>query len=83
MVGAGILDGDYVIAHHQPTAGHGDIVVACIGDEAVVKRLRQRHGEWWLEPENPTYEALSFTGNAVTIQGKVIALHRWIDKTGA
>ena len=37
MVDAGILPGDYVIVQKQETARAGEIVVACLGDEATVK----------------------------------------------
>ena len=39
MVGAHILDGDYVLVQPQQTARDGEIVVALIGDEATVKRF--------------------------------------------
>ena len=38
MINAGILDGDYVVAHKTPVAENGDIVVALLEDEATVKR---------------------------------------------
>ena len=40
MVGAAILDGDMVVVRPQSSADDGQIVVARIGDEATVKRLR-------------------------------------------
>ena len=55
MIGAGILDGDKVIVRPQPTAQHGQIVVALIGDEATVKRLFRKDGQLWLMPENDAY----------------------------
>ncbi len=55
MVGAGILDGDKVIVRPQQSADDGQIVVARIGDEATVKRLRRRNGQVWLLPENDAY----------------------------
>ena len=58
MINAGILDGDKVVVRPQPTAEDGQIVVARIGDEATVKRLRRRDGEIWLLPENPDYEPI-------------------------
>jgi repressor LexA len=38
MIGAGIMDGDYVLARRQNTAEAGDIVVFIVGDEITVKR---------------------------------------------
>ena len=61
MVGAGILDGDKVVVRPQQTADDGQIVVARIGDEATVKRLRRRNGEIWLMPENDNYEPIDGT----------------------
>lgn len=75
MVGAGILDGDYVVARQQHIAESGDIVVALIENEATVKRLRRRGKTWQLEPENPHYAPISIT-EPLTIQGKVIAVYR-------
>ena len=55
MVGAGILSGDKVVVRPQQTASDGQIVVALLGDEATVKRLRRRNGQVWLMPENENY----------------------------
>ena len=61
MLGAGILSGDKVVVRPQQTADDGQIVVARIGDEATVKRLRRRHGEIWLMPENDAYSPIDGT----------------------
>ena len=61
MLGAGILPGDKVVVRPQATADDGQIVVARIGDEATVKRLRRRHGEIWLLPENENYPPIDGT----------------------
>ena len=61
MIGAGILDGDKVVVRPQPTAYDGQIVVARIGDEATVKRLRRRDGQVWLMPENDNYAPIDGT----------------------
>jgi repressor LexA len=58
MINAGILSGDKVVVRPQPTADDGQIVVARIGDEATVKRLRRRNGQIWLMPENDAYEPI-------------------------
>jgi repressor LexA len=75
MTGAGILDGDYVIARQQSTADDGDIVVALIGEEATVKRLRRRRGAWHLDPEHPDFEPIPVT-EPTMIQGKVVSVYR-------
>ena len=51
MINAGILSGDKVVVRPQQTAEDGQIVVAMIGDEATVKRLRRRKGQIWLMPD--------------------------------
>ena len=55
MINAAILSGDLVVVRPQQTANDGQIVVARIGDEATVKRLRRRSGQVWLMPENDSY----------------------------
>jgi repressor LexA len=76
MVGAGILDGDYVIVRKQQAAANGEIVVAMIDDEATVKRLFRADGRVRLEPDNPAYEPI--VSDCVAILGKVIGLVRKI-----
>mgnify|MGYP002514878885 CR=1 FL=1 len=58
MINAGILPGDTVIVRPQSSADDGQIVVARIGDEATVKRLRRKNGRVWLLPENDAYEPI-------------------------
>ena len=55
MINAAILSGDLVVVRPQQSADDGQIVVARIGDEATVKRLRRRSGQVWLMPENDNY----------------------------
>ena len=74
MINAGILSGDKVVVRPQPTAADGQIVVARIGDEATVKRLRRRKGEIWLMPENDNYEPID--GTDAQIVGLVKAVVR-------
>ena len=52
---AGILDGDLLAVHRSAEARDGQIVVARLGDEVTVKRLRRRGGRILLLPENPDY----------------------------
>ena len=61
MINAGILSGDKVVVRPQSTAEDGQIVVARIGDEATVKRLRRRNGQIWLMPENDNYSPIDGT----------------------
>ena len=74
MINAGILSGDKVVVRPQQTANDGQIVVARIGDEATVKRLRRRNGQVWLLPENDAYEPID--GTEAEIIGLVKAVYR-------
>jgi repressor LexA len=76
MIGAGILEGDYVIVKRQPSADQGDIVVALIGDDATVKRFYKANDHVRLQPENPTMEPI--IAKDVSIVGKVVGLFREI-----
>ena len=74
MINAGIMSGDKVVVRPQQTANDGQIVVARIGDEATVKRLRRRNGQVWLLPENDAYEPID--GTEAEIIGLVKAVYR-------
>jgi repressor LexA len=77
MIEAGILDGDYVIVKHQPTANNGDIVVAMTEeDEATCKRFFKEKDYIRLQPENSTMEPIILRN--VSILGKVIGVYRHI-----
>lgn len=76
MVGAGILDGDYVVVRRQPDAVDGEIVAALVeGEEATVKRLRRRNGRVELWAENPDYPLMVFD-SGVELIGKVVSVLR-------
>ena len=74
MINAGILSGDMVVVRPQQTADDGQIVVARIGDEATVKRLRLQDGQVWLMPENDAYSPIN--GNEAELIGLVKAVVR-------
>ncbi|MBR4290943.1 MAG: transcriptional repressor LexA [Oscillospiraceae bacterium] len=74
MVGAAILSGDLVVVRPQQSADDGQIVVARIGDEATVKRLRRRDGQVWLMPENDNYAPID--GSEAELIGVVKAVMR-------
>jgi repressor LexA len=79
MSGAGILDGDVVIVRRQPTAASGDIVVALVGDEATVKRLRLRGERAELHPENPAFETIMPAAHELILLGKVVEVRRFLE----
>ncbi len=74
MINAGILNGDMVVVRPQASADDGQIVVARIGEEATVKRLRRRDGEVWLMPENDAYSPID--GSEAELIGLVKAVVR-------
>lgn len=76
MVGAGILDGDVVIVRRQRTANSGEIVVALVGDEATVKRLKFHAKRVELHPENPAYDPIIPDPKELLLLGKVIEVRR-------
>ncbi len=58
MRDAGILDGDWLVVHRTSEARSGQIVVARIGDDVTVKRLRMRGHKAELIPANPNFQTL-------------------------
>jgi len=58
MRDAGILDGDLLAVHRTREARSGQIVVARLGSEVTVKRLRRRGAQVELLPENPEFEPI-------------------------
>ena len=79
MSGAGIFDGDLVIARQENTAEHGDIVVALVDGAATVKRLYKKNGKIRLLPENPAYAPIDILSENSIIQGKVVAVQRYYE----
>jgi DNA polymerase V len=61
MEGAGIFDGDLLVVDRAVAAVDGHIILARIGDEMCVKRLRVVDGKYWLYSENPKYPPIEIT----------------------
>jgi repressor LexA len=78
MIEEGILEGDYVIVRQQATAEPGEIIVALLGEEATVKRLRQHGKQLVLEAANAAYAPIPLTPNspAPRILGTVVGVYR-------
>jgi repressor LexA len=75
MVDASIFDGDCLVVRQQDDAVNGDIVIALLGEEGVVKTFRRTENHIWLMPENSSYDPI--LGDGCQIKGKVVAtLHR-------
>src|SRR6476659_7479246 len=56
----GILDGDWLVVHRTAEAKNGELVVARVGEEVTVKRLKVRGHKAELIPANPDFETLHF-----------------------
>ncbi len=61
MQGIGIFDGDLLAVHSTPVAENGQVVVARIGDEVTVKRLKKTRSRYivLLLAENTDYGPIS------------------------
>lgn len=77
MINAGILNGDKVLVHSQPTASNGDIVVALLEDSATVKRFFKENDHIRLQPENDTMDPILVDSDDVSILGKVYGVFRF------
>jgi repressor LexA len=58
MRDAGIMDGDLLAVQKASDAKNGQIVVARLGDDVTVKRLRRKQGTIELHPENPDFQTI-------------------------
>jgi repressor LexA len=58
MRDAGILDGDLLAVQKAKDAKNGQIVVARLGDDVTVKRLRRTSKGIELIPENPDFQTI-------------------------
>jgi len=77
MLEAGILDGDYVVIEQRDSARNGEIVVALVNSEEVtLKRIEQQPGRVILHPANAAMEPMTYSPDAVQIQGVLRGLLR-------
>ena len=77
MRDAGILDGDMLAVKSSPTAQNGQIVVARIGDEVTVKRLKTHADHIELLPANPEFAPIRVDANQpFAIEGLAVGLLR-------
>lgn len=61
MIGAGILENDYVVVRQQEQATAGQVVVALLDDEATVKYYQPRRTSVELVAANPAYDPIVVT----------------------
>jgi len=78
MRDAGILDGDWLAVHKQASAHSGQVVVARLGDEVTVKRLKLRGHRAELIAENPDYKPIvvDLRQGALAIEGIAVGVIR-------
>ena len=77
MRDAGIMDGDLLAVKATKNVRNGQIVVARLGDEVTVKRLRQLADHIELLPENPDYQTIVVhPDDAFDIEGLAVGLIR-------
>ena len=78
MRDAGILEGDLLAVHRTSEAQSGQVVVARIGDEVTVKRLKRRGNSVQLLPENPDFKPieLDLRSDEMTIEGIAVGVIR-------
>jgi repressor LexA len=77
MRDAGILDGDLLAVQKAKDAKNGQIVVARLGDDVTVKRLRRTSKGIELIPENPDFETIHVPPEAdFELEGIAVGLIR-------
>ena len=77
MRDAGIMDGDLLAVQATRDVRNGQIVVARIGDDVTVKRLRRIGDRVELLPENPDYSTIVVEpGEPFDIEGLAVGLIR-------
>ena len=77
MRDAGILDGDLLAVQAAQEARNGQIIVARLGDDVTVKRLRRTAHAIELLPENPDYPVIVVQPEeAFAIEGLAVGLIR-------
>jgi len=74
MRDAGIMDGDLLAVQRAKEAKNGQIVVARIGDDVTVKRLRRTRTAIELIPENPDFETIVVPFGTVDFELEGIAV---------
>jgi repressor LexA len=74
MRDAGILDGDLLAVQKAKDAKNGQIVVARLGDDVTVKRLRRTKAGIELLPENPDYAPIVVPPGATDFELEGIAV---------
>jgi repressor LexA len=78
MKDEGILDGDWLVVHRTAQAKNGQIVVARVGDDVTVKRLKLRGNKAELIPANSEFKTLQLdlSRETLAIEGVAVGVIR-------
>ena len=77
MRDAGIMDGDLLAVQSARDARNGQIVVARLGDDVMVKRFHRHKNQIELHAENPDYPTIVVQpGDPFEIEGRAVGLIR-------
>ncbi len=77
MKDAGIVDGDLLAVHRTAEARSGQVVVARLGEEVTVKRLKRRGRDVVLVAENPDFAPIAVDpAKGFAIEGIAVGLIR-------
>jgi repressor LexA len=78
MRDAGILDGDLLAVHRTTEARSGQVVVARLGNEVTVKRLKRQGTQVLLVAENPDFDPIQvdLKRDAFAIEGIAVGIIR-------
>lgn len=78
MIDAGIADGDLLVVHRTQEARDGQIVIARLGEEVTVKRLKRHPGRIELVAENPDFQPIAVDPERIdfAIEGIAVGLIR-------
>jgi SOS-response transcriptional repressor LexA len=71
-----LRQGEYVAVQRQHTAEDGDIVIARVGSDLVLKRLRRSPHGVMLQSDNPAYAAIPTSDGELEIEGVVMCSWR-------
>lgn len=77
-----ILAGDLLVVRRQPRSEPGDVVVALVGGEATVKRLRLVRGRVELHAANPEFAPIVPEPGELVLLGRVLELRRILARDG-
>ena len=75
MIDAGIREGDMVVVERRASYKLGEIVIASIDNEYTMKYLRQKNGQYFLEPANKNFKPI-YPDGVFRIEAVVTAVVR-------